>query len=81
MADSILDFFYGLVWDSIDLLPDSPFQAGIMMLEASPFADVMGYINYFLPIGMMLNILTVYLVAVSAWYIVRYALRLAQFID
>lgn len=52
------------------LLPDSPFEtvSGIN-------ADILQALNYFIPVNAMLAHLELYLVAVTAYYIVRVALR------
>lgn len=63
------------------ILPDSPFQQVAYDLKNSPFGDTLAYINYFVPIGQMVGFLSLYLTAVTVWYICRWALRLAQYID
>lgn len=79
MLDTIMGFLYTLVENTIGLLPDSPFQNITAGLEK--YNEIMGMVNYVVPVGTMLNILTVYLGAVGIWYIYRWVLRLAQYID
>lgn len=79
MIDIILNFFLSLVTGAIELLPESPFAN--IEIEFNEFHRIMGYINYFVPIGTILSILTLYLTAVGLYYAVRWILRIAQFID
>lgn len=80
VLDPILDFIYDAIEWALGLLPDSPIQSIVVSLDTEGFENVMSYINYFVPVGTMLGILTTYLVAVAAWYVIRWALRLAQYI-
>ena len=82
VIDWLLDFIYeGLEW-VFGLLPDSPIQnSGFVADLDNTFVNVMGYINYFVPIGTMLGITVVYLTAVAVWYVVRWFMRLAKYID
>lgn len=57
----------------ISLLPSSPFgvPSGLPVLW-------LGYINYFIPVGGMVASLTVYLVAVALYYVLRVGMRWAK---
>lgn len=79
MLDTIMEFLYSIVENTIGLLPDSPFQSLVLGLEK--YEEIMGMVNYVVPVGTMLNILTIYLGAVGIWYIYRWILRVAQYID
>lgn len=46
------------------VLPDSPFK----LLSNSPISDYIGYINYFIPIDYILSTLSLWLIAVGAYY-------------
>ena len=81
MLDAILSFLYALASLAIGWLPGSPFQTSEFRDAVKPISDVMGWVNYFVPIGQMLAVFAVYLVAVGVWYVVRWMLRLAQYID
>lgn len=59
----------------LDLLPDSPFQKLSFNL-----GEVMGYVNYFIPVGMFVDVLGLYLAAVIVWYAVRWVLRFVRYI-
>ncbi|MCP1187567.1 hypothetical protein [Paenibacillus sp. 1781tsa1] len=80
IIDSILDWLTTMAKAVLLLLPESPF-ASLKLATMPGFADVMGWINYFVPIGPMLTLLTSYLGCVAIWYGVRWVLRLAQYID
>lgn len=77
--DAIMEFLVGLVEDAVSILPDSPFASVVVNLDS--YSDIMGYINYVIPVGTILGILTIYLSAVLIWYGVRWLLRFAQYID
>lgn len=80
IVDTLLDWLKDMVIGVLMLLPESPFAS--LRLDTMPeFAKVMGWINYFVPIGAMLGIFTTYLAGVLIWYGVRWFLRLAQYID
>lgn len=80
MFDIVLDYIYEAIEWALGILPDSPFQSFDMEDGSNVFLDVMGFVNYFVPVGTMLGMLTTYLIAVGMWYVVRWALRLAQYI-
>lgn len=77
--DWMMKFLYEFVSIAVGWLPESPFSE--VVVELTPFHKVMSWINYFVPVGTMLAILTTYLAAVFAWYGVRWILRLAKYID
>lgn len=80
IINNVLQFIEQLVLPILALLPDSPFQQ-ITLDSMGILGDVLSYINYFVPIGDILAFLTVYLSAVGIWYLYRWILRLAQYID
>lgn len=81
MIDTILQFLYDLAAIALALLPDSPFAALGLQSAFDTYREWMSWINYFVPVGTMLGILTAYLGCVLIWYGVRWILRLAQYID
>lgn len=62
------------------LLPDSPFQS-ITLDNLGVLSDVMGYINYFIPMAQILGFISLYISAIVIWYSVRWILRIARYID
>lgn len=79
IVDTIMEFLYGIAVVAIGWLPESPFTD--IGTSFAGFQNIMGMINYFVPVGTMLTILTVYLTCVLAWYGARWVLRLTQYID
>lgn len=78
----IKEFGFGILSWAILLLPESPFQKWAEGFnENSPFHNILNYINYFVPVGSMVTFFVTYLTAVAIWYIVRWALRLARYIQ
>lgn len=79
MFDKIMEFLYNIAVIAIGWLPESPFVNVGVNLQG--FQKIMGIINYFVPVGTMLGILTLYLGCVLAWYAARWVLRLTRYID
>lgn len=77
--DSILSWLTDLVVAVLLLLPESPLR--VDPADLGSFYLYLQYINYFVPIGAMLGILTAYLVAVLVWYGYRWFLRIARYIE
>lgn len=80
IIDALLDWLSDMVAAVVLLLPESPF-AKLSLATVPGFANVMGWINYFVPIGPMLGIFTTYLAAVLIWFGIRWILRIAKYID
>lgn len=80
IIDALLEWLSDMVTAVLLLLPESPF-ANLSLATVPGFANVMGWINYFVPIGPMLGIFTAYLAAVLIWFGIRWVLRLAKYID
>lgn len=76
-----MQYLYDFADDALKLLPDSPFKHLGINDALNEYSQMMGWINYFVPVGTMLGILTTYLTGVGLWYAVRWLLRLAQYID
>ena len=54
IVNGAISWVKGIIAGIIDLLPDSPFQIDI----PDYVVDIIGYVNYFIPIGSMVKILT-----------------------
>lgn len=79
--DWVTDLFYTIASWAIMLLPESPIQKFANNYnDNAPFANILNYINYFVPVGPMITFFATYLVAVAIWYIVRWAMRLVKYI-
>lgn len=80
MVDIIKGFFEWigkLVTDAIGLLPTCPFAE----IDLSGFVSVMGYINYFIPVGRMFSTATLWASALLIWYCIQWGFRWANVID
>lgn len=53
------------------LLPDSPFS----LLDMTPLHDYLGYINYFVPLDFIINLLTAWGGAILVYYAYHIILR------
>lgn len=62
----------------LDLLPLSPFTDFIDSLEQLPY---LGYINWFIPVGRFITIGTVWLGAITIYYMLSILLRWLKAID
>lgn len=60
-------FLNGFINSLISFLPRDPFQ-GILQ-SVAPSGQIMNYINWFIPIGDMVNVLTIWTGAIAAWYV------------
>lgn len=48
----------------VDLLPDSPFQ----LLDYTPIASILPYINYFIPLDFMMSVLAAWSSCIIIYY-------------
>lgn len=62
----------------IDLLPDSPFRGFIDNLTSIPY---LGYLNYFVPVGHFVAILTAWTACIATYYVLSAVLRTINAID
>jgi len=60
------------------LLPDSPFVA---ITKDADIQQVLGWLNWFIPVSQMVAILEVWLVAVALFYVYQMILRFAKVIE
>lgn len=63
------------------MLPNSPFLFLTDTSIVSPIADILGFINYFVPFGWMANILGVWAGCILVYYLYQTALRWAKVIE
>lgn len=64
MLASVLDWAKSLLAGLLDLLPDSPFT----FVVPDYIQRLLGNINYFIPIGLMVKTLLAWVVCVGFWY-------------
>jgi hypothetical protein len=75
----VIEQFASLVEAVLGILPDSPIQK--YLVDNQDIAEILGYINWFVPIETMMTILVFFLTATAIWYAVRWALRFAQYVE
>ncbi len=73
--NGIVDIVNNIVSAVLVLLPDSPF-ANIEIPDE--VTQILGYVNYFVPIGAMLAIAAAWLSAIGIYYLVQTILRWAK---
>lgn len=75
------------IWNSITDVVDDIVNAIVLLLPDSPFKDIeipaevkelFGYVNYFVPVGVMLTIGTTWLTAIGVYYLYQTILRWAR---
>ncbi len=76
MLNKVIEAIAGLVSTVLSVLPQTPFTFDLGALGAYWKA-----VNYFIPFNTMATFLAVYLIAVGIWYVSRWALRLAKYIQ
>ena len=76
--DGVKDTFSGIVDGLIEILQKSP----ISYLAATPeVSEVLGYVNFFIPIYSMIAILENWLVAIVIYYVVSVVLRWLKVVE
>ncbi len=73
--NSIVDVVSDIANAIVLLLPDSPFKDVEIPSEVM---QIMGYVNYFVPIGAMLTIGASWLTAIGVYYLYQTILRWAK---
>lgn len=73
--NSITDVVSDIANAIVLLLPDSPFKD---IQIPSDVKEIMGYVNYFVPIGAMLTIGASWLTAIGVYYLYQTILRWAK---
>lgn len=77
IINSGISWLKNMVAGVIDLLPDSPFSFDI----PDYVQDILGYINYFVPIGGMIKILTAWTACIIVWYAASVLMRWIKAIE
>jgi hypothetical protein len=62
----------------MQVLPDSPFQ---MLTQNADVREVMGYVNYIIPLDFILSTLQAWLVAIGVFYVWQALLRWTKAIE
>lgn len=81
MFDAISSQLVSWAYALIQLFPASPLADVWSQLAATPVMEWMGWLNWFIPVGKILGILSVWLTAVSAYYVYQIVLRWIKVIE
>lgn len=81
MFDSLTDTLVSLALQVINLFPASPLQPLIAQLANSGLSDWLGYVNWFIPVGTMLGILSAWLTCIAAYYVYQIILRWIRVVE
>lgn len=71
----------GILETIISVLPQSPFTGVIITLQDEMSQTAISYLNWFIPVGDILGILTYWLSAITLYYIYSVVLRWIKVIN
>lgn len=74
---SLIDWVVNGIKAVVDLLPDSPFQITV----PDSVQQMMGYVNYFIPIKLMLQTMLAWTICVGVWYAATILMRWVKAIE
>lgn len=75
MIAKITQFLQKIAAVLLSWLPDSPFSSVIDNIEGSTW---LGYVNWFVPVGTLVTIGTLWTAAIATFYVYQMALRWAK---
>ena len=78
MWNTIIEKLRELAYYCVSFLPESPFQ---QIEQDSEIAELMGFVNYFVPFDFAVAVLVPWLTAISVYYIYQAILRLAKVVE
>lgn len=78
LLNSIINYLVEVMVYLISLLPESPIQENVTKLEG--IEQVFKYLNWFVPVGEMVKIMTAVCAATMVWYAVRWIMRFSRYI-
>lgn len=81
MFDTLTSGLVTVALNIIQLFPASPIQPAIASLRGSAVEEVLGYVNWFIPIGTMVTILTGWLACIAAYYVYQIILRWIKVVE
>ena len=81
MLDGLTNTLVSAALSIIQLFPASPMQPLINSLKGSEVVQVLGYVNWFVPVGTMVSILTGWLTCIAAYYVYQIVLRWIHVIE
>lgn len=76
--EAILKVLNSMLTMALELLPDSPFRPFIDQISG---IDYLGYLNYFVPVGDFISLLSAWTTAIVLFYAVSAILRMVKAIN
>ncbi len=73
--DSLIMGIDNILSDIISVLPNSPFTSYITASTNSDIADVLSWVNLFVPVAQMIAVGELWLVGITGYYIISVAMR------
>lgn len=81
MFDALSAALVSLALRIINFFPSSPLQPLIRSMSDPDITAILGYVNWFVPIGTMLGVLTGWLACIAAYYVYQIILRWIKVIE
>lgn len=81
MFDTLTAGLVTVALNIINVFPASPLQPLIATLQSSAVSEILGFVNWFVPIGTMIGILTGWLTCVAAYYVYQIILRWIKVVE
>lgn len=81
MFDALSATLVSLGLRIINFFPASPIQPLLATMSDPDIAAILGYVNWFVPIGRMLGVLSVWLTCIAAYYVYQIILRWIKVIE
>lgn len=81
MFDSLTSALITLALNIISVFPASPIQPLLASLRSSAVSEILGFVNWFVPVGTMLGILSGWLACVAAYYVYQILLRWIRVVE
>lgn len=75
MLDMLVGFLRSVLGGLVSILPHSPFEQFYGALQVPH--QILGWVNWFVPVGTLLGIMAVWLVAVAGYYVYKALLHWA----
>lgn len=81
MLDSLGKLLSGGLKAVLSIFPDSPFEVLTSMGNNGQFAELFGFLNWFIPIYSFLAILQTWLVSIGLYYVYQIVFRWLKVIE
>ena len=81
MFDALTASLVTLALNIIQLFPASPIQPLIATLSTPAVLEVLAFVNWFVPVGTMLGVLSGWLACVAAYYVYQILLRWIKVVE